>query len=294
MISIGFAVERVYVSNNPNPQKYKDGTTVSAEVRNAIVDGDDSTDMLISETSEGQLLLGHRDHGSEVGWSHPSFKKEHLDSILSAYPSIFYSINCLTGRFDFNPSDSFAEAILELKGGAPSLVAATELSGTWRNDSLMKGLFDAMWPGVISGFPGTTASYAIKHNRLGDILNYAKSYLLVAHGTNMGVKDHFEIYHVVGDPTLQLWAEEPAQISLRASIWGNNLNIHVNPAPAEGVVTIWYFGKQVKRIVLSSTRMSIPVNDLKLKPSPLPVLRRFVQICVSAPGYRYAQTRVRL
>lgn len=294
MISIGFDVERVYVSNNPNPQKYKDGTAVPPEVRNVIVDSDDATDMLISETSEGQLLMGHRNHGNEAGWAHPSFKKEHLQSIKSAYPSIFYSINCLTGRFDHNPSDSFAEAIMELEGGAPSLIAATELSGTWRNDSLMKGLFDAMWPGIISTFPGTTASYAIKHNRLGDILNYAKSYLLVAHGTNSGVKDHFEIYHVVGDPTLQLWAEEPATLKLIASIRRNILNIYVNPVPAEGIITIWYLGKQVKRMTISSSRISIPVSDLKLKPSPLPPFRRFIEVCVSAPAHRYTQTRVRL
>jgi hypothetical protein len=294
MISLGFAVERVYVSNNPNPRQYKDGTAVPAEVRNAIMEGGDATDMLISETSEGQLLIGHRDHGSEVGWAHPSFRKEHLESILSPNPSIFYSINCLTGRFDYNPNDSFAEAILDLKGGAPSLIAATEVSGTWRNDSLMKAMFDAMWPGVISTFPGTTASYAIKYNRLGDILYYGKSYLLVAHGNNVGVKAHFEIYHVVGDPTLQLWAEEPAPIRLSASILRNNLNIYINPAPAGGVVTIWYLGKLVKSTALSSTHMSMPVSDLRLTPSTLPPLRRFIEVCVSAPGHRYTQTRVRL
>jgi hypothetical protein len=294
MISLGFAVERVYVSNNPNPRQYKDGTAVPAEVRNAIMEGGDATDMLISETSEGQLLVGHRDHGSEAGWAHPSFSKVHIASISSSNPSIFYSINCLTGRFDYNPSDCFAEAILEFNGGAPSLIAATELSGTWRNDSLMKAMFDAMWPGAISTFPGTTASYAVKNNRLGDILNYGKSYLLVAHGTNDGVKAHFEIYHVVGDPTLQLWAEEPAPIRLSASILRNNLNIYINPAPAGGVVTIWYLGKLVKSTALSSTHMSMPVSDLRLTPSTLPPLRRFIEVCVSAPGHRYTQTRVRL
>ncbi len=204
MTSIGFDVERVYVSNNPNPVQYKDGTSVPADVKRAIVDGDEGTDILVSETSEGQLLIGHRDHGGDTGWAHPNFTNNVLRTIKSHYPSLFYSINCLTGRFDSNPYDSFAEYILKMNGGAPSLVAATETSGTWRNDSLIKALFDAMWPGVLPSFPGTNASYAIKHNRLGDILNYAKSYLLVAHGTNSGVKDHFEIYHVVGDPTLQL------------------------------------------------------------------------------------------
>ena len=294
MVSIGFDVERVYVSNNPNPQTYKDGTTVPAAVRNAIIGGDDATDMLISETSEGQLAVGHRDHGGKTGWSHPSFTSSHLTSILSRYPTIFYSINCLTGRFDDIASDSFAEDIMLLNGGAPSLLAATQCSGTWRNDSLIKALFDAMWPGVIPGFPGTTASYAIKHNRLGDILNYGKSYLLVAHGTNSGVKHHFEIYHVVGDPTLQLWAAEPALISLRANIQRNKLNIHVSPVPADSVLTIWYQNKLVKRAAVSSSRLSLSVSDFKLTPPLVPAFRRFLNVCVAAPGYRYAQTRVKL
>jgi len=175
------------------------------------------SDMLISETSEGQLVVGHRDHGGEKGWVHPSFRNEHLQSILSPYPSIFYSINCRTGRFDYNPSDSFAEDM-----------------------------------------------------------------------------NHFEMYHVVGDPTLQLWAEEPAPIRLSASILRNNLNIHVCPIPAEAVVTIWYRGKLVKRAAFTSARMSIPVSDLLLTSSQMPASRRYIEVCISAPGHRYTQTRVNL
>ncbi len=216
MVGLGFDVARVYVSNNANPQLFKDGTSVPAAAKSAIVDGATATGLMVSETSQGQLLIGHRDHGNTDGWAHPSFKDTHLKQIHSSYPSIFYSVNCLTGRFDANPSDSFAEAALKVAGGPPSLIAATEVSGTWRNDSMMKALFDAMWPGVISTFPGSTASYPVRANRLGDILAYAKSYLLVAHGQNSGVRNHFEIYHVIGDPTLQLWSGPPVVLRLEA------------------------------------------------------------------------------
>ncbi len=294
MVSIGFDVERVYVSNAANPQHYKDGTAVPEDVKNAIVSGSEATAMLISETSEGQILLAHRDHGNEAGWSHPSFNIDHLQSIRSASPSIFFSINCLTGCFDNNPSQCFAEAILALDGGAPSLIAATELSGTWRNDSLMKGLFDGLWPGVISGFPNSTASYALKHNRLGDILNYAKSYLLVAHGSTEGVRDHFEIYHIIGDPSLQLWAEPPAPLQLKTFVRRNILNISITPAPSEGVITIWNRGKMLRRVNISSTRISIPVTDLKRMTAGLPISRNKIEVCVSAPGYRHTATRVNI
>ncbi len=294
MLTIGFDVERVYVSNNPTPLTYKDGTAVSAEVKGSIVDGATATDMMISSASEGQLAIGHRDHGDTDGWSHPAFQLEHLAAVLSQYTSIFYSINCLTGQFDANPIDSFAEALLKLNGGAPSLIAATELSGTWRNDSMMKGLFDAIWPGIIPTFPSTTASYPVKYNRLGDILNYAKSYLLVKHGTNRGVRDHFEIYHVVGDPTLQLWAAEPIPVGLRARVSRARLNIQLNSCPVGSVLTIWLAGKLLKRIAPSSPMVTIPTRDLMLLPSRLPPGQQKVTVCFSAPGCRFSQVSVRI
>ncbi len=293
LVSIGKEVQRVYVSNNPNPQKYKDGTAVPAEVKSAIVDENTATDMLISETAEGQLMVGHRDHGGTTGWEHPPFRNGDLDAITSAYPSIFLSINCWTGRFDFSaPSDCFAEVMLKLKGGAPSLIAATRPSGTWRNDSLIKALFDALFPGVIPTYPGTTASYAIKNNRLGDILNYAKMYLFVAHGTNSGVKDHLEIYHVVGDPTLELWKELPKVIRLTVKVIRRYLLIQLSASPKGGVITISERGKILKTVKTSSTQVKVPLKNLKLL-KPIPgIRRRTISVCLSAPGYRFIEKKV--
>lgn len=297
MVSLGFDVERVYVSNNPSPQKYKDGTTIPADVVNSIMPATDATQVLIDETTDGQLVIGHRDHGGTSGWVDPPFRIPHVAMIGSTLPSIFYSVNCSTGRFDYDPSDCFAEAMLRFNGGAPSLIAATEDSGTWRNDSLIKGLFDSMWPGVLLSFPGSTASYGIRHNRLGDLLNYAKSYLLVAHGENSGVKHHFEIYHVVGDPTLQLWAANPGRLNLRAEINTKSLRIKLSPVPTGATLTIWLGDKMLKRIEPKSSLISIPARDLTLGIRPIvpfPSRRQGLSLCYSAPGWRTAMTKVRL
>jgi hypothetical protein len=296
MVTLGFDIDRVYVSDTPNPVKYLDGTTVPADVRAAIVDADTATLMMVSDTSEGQLLVGHRDHGGPSGWAHPSFNNNHLDAIVSQYPSIFYSINCLTGQYDADPSDSFAEKILALDGGAPSLIAASELSGTWRNDSMMKAMFDSLWPGVIPTFPGSTVSYGVKHNRLGDILNYAKSYLMVAHGTNAGVKDHLEIYHVIGDPTLQLWCKEPKPVKLRVRVRNRRLYVTTNICPVNSMITIWKDKKLLRRINLTSTMISIPLRELLGQPiSTIPVpRRRILSVCFSAPNHLFAKAYVRI
>lgn len=294
LITLGFDVERVYASNNPNPQAYIDGTPIPTEVKDSIINGNAATDMLISATAEGQLITGHRDHGNWDGWSHPAFNESHLEAITSEYPTIFYSVNCLTGKFDLTaPTESFAEMILRMKGGAPSLVAATRVSGTFRNDSLEKALFDAMWPGVLPTFPGSTASYAVRYNRLGDILNYAKSYLPVKHsGDSVGIKDHFEIYHVIGDPTLELWAAAPVIIAVRATISRNHLLIQLSVCPKGSVVTIWYRDKILKRIEPSSTYIKMPVRDILIP--PLPAGRYLVSVCFKAPGHRFHQVNVRV
>ncbi|MCK4232836.1 hypothetical protein KAX75_00280, partial [candidate division WOR-3 bacterium] len=59
MITLGFDVQRIYVSQTPDVQEYKDGTPVPQNVKDAIVYGNTATDMLIDATSEGQLLIGH-------------------------------------------------------------------------------------------------------------------------------------------------------------------------------------------------------------------------------------------
>ncbi len=295
LISIGKEVQRVYVSNNPNPRRYKDGTAVPSVVKNAIVDGDTATGMLISETSEGQLLIGHRDHGGTDGWSHPSFVTDDLDAITGTYPSIFFSINCWTGRFDYSTAvDCFAEDILKLKGGAPSLIAATRPSGTWRNDSLIKALFDGLFPGVISTYPGTTGGYAIKNNRLGDIHNYAKMYLLVAHGSNSGVKDHLEIYHVMGDPTLGLWDAMPITLQLTVNVVSGNILIRLSSSPNGGIIVIKEKDRVIKKVKTTSRLIKVPLKNLKLLNPGSGTTPRKIGICFSAPGYRYIEKRIKI
>jgi len=217
--------------------------------------------------------------------------------VTGEIPTMFYSINCLTGRFDLTaPTECFAEKILRMKGGAPSLIAATRVSGTWRNHSLIKALFDASWGGVLATFPGSTASYPVKYNRLGDILSYAKSYLPVKHsGDNAGIKNHFEIYHVIGDPTLELLKAEPITVNIKATIKMSYLYIMLSTCPKGSVITVWYRGKMIKRIEPSSTHIKISLKDIELFPPlpPIPPVKGVISICFWAPSHRFREVNVK-
>jgi len=301
---LGFDIERIYVktTNSPNPQFYADGTPVPADVVASIVPGATATNMLIDATTEGQLLIGHRDHGSSNGWLHPSFEMNHLDSVTGNVPTPFYSLNCQTGRFDLvpHPTECFAEKILRIKKAAPSLIAPTRNSSTFLNNDMMKALFDAMWGGILPTFPGATASYSVRHNRLGDILNYAKAYLplrisaysLVSSTT---VQDHFEIFHVLGDPTLELWKTHPFIVKILAIMKMGYLYIKLSTCPKDGVITVWWKDKMVKRIKPSSMSMRIALRELVPLPrSPRRQIRPPIFVRFWAPGYRFCQVRPRM
>jgi hypothetical protein len=212
-------------------------------------------------------------------------------------PSIFYSINCLTGQFDINPTESFAEKNLRMDGTAPTLIAATRVSHSWLNNDLEKGLFDATFGGVIPTFPSGTASYPITFNRLGDVLNYAKSYLPIgASGSPEYIKDQFEIYHVIGDPTIELWTTAPRSVSVKAAIAivlrRKVLDIQLSECPKGCTLTIWADEQMVRRLEPSSTHVAISMDDLHLQAGTTPT--KAIYVCFHAPGCGYKEVNVKL
>lgn len=296
--SMGFQVERIYVTDNPDMQYYNDGTPVPEGVKQIILDPKTATERLIRATEEGQLFIAHRGHGNPDGWDDPKFKVDDLDEIVGKMPTMFYSINCLTGKFDMkSQKECFAEKSLRIKGAAPSIIAATRVSNSWLNNDLLKGLFDSTFGGILPTFPGGVASYPVKGSRLGDILNYAKSYLPIGKsGVHEILKDHFEIYHVLGDPTLEVLKEFPKIVEIKAKFLpkpkSNVLDISISDCPAGGSLTVWLGDKLVKKIEPTSTHLAISLEKGELGFSPQNASDdRDVLVCFWAPGCRYSDVK---
>ncbi len=277
-LDLGYEVAAVYSSFDQSPPENREPSVE-----------------LVDKLKESQSIIAHRGHGSVKGWVGPNLEAKDLQNEeVNLGNSVFFSLNCFTGKFDAKNQDSFAEDLLKLgSGGVPSIIAATEFSGTWRNNSLMKALFDAIWPGVLPTF-GEAAGYALRYNRLGDVLNYAKSYLLDAHDVDEGVKSHNEIYHVLGDPTLQLWTALPLNVSLRVTQDERNLYILLDTCPVYATLTILYEDEVVRRINPTSVRVFVPFVELlqasSQKETQSEIPEQTFSVCFSAPGYRFVQT----
>ncbi len=231
LVGQGFGVERVYASDadyyqdaseddyydlgtrDDTPRFYRNGGALPGAIgpgSGFAWDGD--TQDIKDAFADGRFLIFHRDHGNSSGWGDPPFDSGDAGALSNgALQPVVFSINCSTGYFDNNTS--FAETLLRHgNGGAVGVIAATRVTPTWENNALSRGLFDAIWPGFLPGDGGPGAIV-----RLGDIHNYAKLYMLnqtwqpqPAGSLDLtDVRRNFYLYHVIGDPTLEIWLENP-------------------------------------------------------------------------------------
>jgi hypothetical protein len=295
LTSINKQVERIYVSNNPtNTNKFHNGDPVPQSVKSILLSDTTATTNLTNAVKTGRLYIGHRDHGGELGWSDPSFKTTNLNTITTNVPSIFFSVNCLTGSFGYS-QDCFAETTLKIAAQAPSILAASDLSGTFLNDALIEAIFDSMYGGMLPSYPTGTTNPPT-YTRLGDMLNYAKTYLPIARPGDY-IKKESEIYHVIGDPTLEVWTQTPKIVVLNAMLRGQVLTVELSECPKEAVVTVWYQDSIAKPAFLTkvsaqnthfTTTLELPKPNLHIPSKE----KKHLLIYFKAPGYLLGEKNI--
>lgn len=277
----GKTVNRIYTTDVSLPNKpgyYNNGAVLPLTIgANSGFPWSGSTTDIINAFNNGSGLIMHRDHGSWSGWGDPAFKTGNITSLANGnLTPVVYSINCSSGVWDneiwsvapmspaMTASDvSWIEMMLRQEDGAVSLIGDTRNSPSWANSALARGLFDATWPATDPTYGSNTT-----HRRLGDILNYAKLYMYAqvsipqTAGEVTDAQYEYEnvIYHVIGDPTLELWKIYPLRDMVKTATyhWGvlpsaERTSLQAYPEltidyPIEGaVITILQNGQPVGR-----------------------------------------------
>jgi hypothetical protein len=213
---------REYTTNSDNPRWYDDGSPVPADLRMPVFAWDGSAEGIIDEIDAGTFLVIHRDHGGRLGWGDPEFNIYDVEDLNNqTLTPVTLSINCQTGWFDNETDDaslntaldseSFAEEFFKMQGGSVALIAATRNTPSYPNNDLVKAFVDSIWNDMLPGFPssGTDAAALEGSGRLGDSLNYAKFYVATQWTGVSNCQREFELYHVLGDPTMEIWTEYP-------------------------------------------------------------------------------------
>jgi len=226
--------ERIYeetvdsdYTGDTEPNRYYNGSLLPADLRaGSGFAWDGSTADVIDAFNDGRFLVLHRDHGDSSGFSHPSFGTTDLDMLSNAERlPVVYSVNCASGYFDRetdigdeDAAESFMEEMLmKTDGGMVGGLGDVRNSPTWANSALARGFFDATWPDLAPEFGGATSI-----RRLADILNHGRAYMMTQVGAPQtagsvvldAARAENIMWHVFGDPTLEMWTANPRPIRL--------------------------------------------------------------------------------
>ena len=169
---------------------------------------------LNNDINAGTYMVMHRDHGGETGWSHPSYGNSDLDGLYNdKYPFVF-SINCLTGKYNWS-GECFTEKFHRIEHGAVGVIAASEISYSFVNDTFVWGMFDGLWPDFDPGYgqpdplwdaPARTA-FAHASGKL-----YLQASNWPYNPTN---KDEtYHLFHHHGDAFISMYSQMPQELSV--------------------------------------------------------------------------------
>ncbi len=187
-----------------NVYLHPEASVKDAEIRDAV--------------SDGAALVNYTGHGEYYGWLDPAFRTSHIESLSNEgkYPLLIGN-GCSTNDFDISSRDCFAEAIVKAeKKGALAYIGCTNDS-YWDED-----YYWSVGVGPITSHPNyesSTFGYYDKvfHDGSEAIGDWAPSLGEMIYAGNMTVqqsnssrkKYYWEIYQLMGDPTLVPWFAVP-------------------------------------------------------------------------------------
>jgi len=181
-----------------------------------------------NDINNGAYILMHRDHGMETGWGEPYYTNSHLSGLNNSKLPFVFSINCLTGRYDWG-GECFTEAFHRMSQGALGLIAASEVSYSFVNDTFVWGIFDSMWPEFDPGY-GASELVGADNLRTAFAQTSGKYYLAASSWPyNSWNKDETNnLFHHHGDAFMTIYSEVPqalavahdAQLEVGASAFG--------------------------------------------------------------------------
>ncbi len=175
-----------------------------------------SAQMVVDALNAGAFMLQHRDHGAETGWGEPAFQSSHISQLTNTNLSYIFSINCLTGKYNYG-SECFAEKFHRYtyngqNAGCVGILAASEVSYSFVNDTYAWGLYDNMWPSFMPAY-GTTPSSRDVRPGFG---NAAGKYFLQQSSWPYNTNNKqvtYHLFHHHGDAFLQMYYAVPTALT---------------------------------------------------------------------------------
>ncbi|MEA2097186.1 MAG: C25 family cysteine peptidase, partial [Candidatus Cloacimonadota bacterium] len=162
--------------------------------------------------NSGAFMLQHRDHGGVTGWGEPNYDIGDLGGLNNDDLVFVFSINCLTGKFNANET-CFAEAFHRHEKGALGIIAASEVSYSFVNDTFVWGMYDHLWPDFLPSYETTPEHRGI----LPAFANAAGKYFLQQSSWPYNTNNKevtYNLFHHHGGAFSTVHSEMPQQLTV--------------------------------------------------------------------------------
>ncbi|MDY0016324.1 MAG: C25 family cysteine peptidase [Candidatus Delongbacteria bacterium] len=173
---------------------------------------------IVSALNSGAFMIQHRDHGTVTGWGEPYFQSSDINSLTNTNLSFVFSMNCLTGKYN-DSYECFTEKFHRYtyngnNAGALGLIAATEESFSFVNDTFAWGIYDYLWPSFMNDYGSPTTNndefmpaFAEVSGKI--FLDYS------SWPYNIDKKEVTNyLFHMHGDPYLNVYTEVPQNLTV--------------------------------------------------------------------------------
>jgi len=185
-----------------------------------------SSAQIIKNVSDGVCMANYTAHGSPDGWANPSFSISDVSTLHNnhKYPLMIGNC-CLSDKFD--EPKRFGEALLRAQNkGALGYIGGSN-STYWDEDyywgvgfrSFSSGnpplhpTYDATHPGAYDGtFHDHGESFGSWYVTQGQMVSAGN--LAVTQSGNSSYKYYWEIYHLMGDPSLMVYYSDPPAMNV--------------------------------------------------------------------------------
>ncbi len=214
----------------------------------------------------GSFMLQHRDHGGETGWGEPSFHSSDISSLTNTDLTFIWSVNCLTGKYNLS-GECFAEKFHRYKyngqnAGCNGIVAASEVSYSFVNDTYVWGAYDNMWPdflpqyGSNPEYRGILPAFA---NAAGKIFLWQSSW--PANPDNKEVT--VNLFHLHGDAFMTVYSEMPQELTVLQNevLLGGQSFITIT-ADTAALIGITLNGELIGSAIATGEPIDIPIQPL--------------------------------
>jgi hypothetical protein len=231
------------------PHRLAHPATIPTDLAAMFQSSSAATAAITSAFQSGVGLVQHRDHGGETGWGDPSYYVSNVNTLTNGDKTpVVFSINCLTGAFDYASGDCFCEALQKRPaGGAVGIIGATRVSYSGHNDVLTNGIFTAMWP---SYDPSYTSTQYPKSLRPAQAMNFGKYYMYTYEADTSYTMYTFRLFHWFGDPEMELRFHTPVALTnlgYPATVPPGTQSITVTGAPDGALVGLSQAGVALGR-----------------------------------------------